>query len=295
MSRARRYLGVAGDVLAGMRRPQGGGMGVLVLGMHRSGTSAITSVIGQLGPDLGDRRDLIAPNEANQKGYWESRSLTEFQESLLQKLGGDWARPPSLQPGWERDWRLVRRLGLARRTFRQVYGGAEQWLWKDPRTALLLPFWRRALRFEPIVVGIFRNPLEVADSLATRDKMPKRQALRLWETYNRALLANARGLPAFITSYEDLLNDPVAVAGELSTFLKTQGLTVSTPGDDALRSCVDVALRHNVRSASGTEADDEMTDAQQGLLRVLREVRGGHSAFSEVRSFEPELESVRPA
>ena len=291
MNKARRYAGMAVDVLVGMKRPRGGSKGVLVLGMHRSGTSAITSVIGLLGPDLGDRVDLMAPNEANQKGYWESRRLTEFQESLLHKLGGDWETPPALRLGWERDWRLVRRIGLARRIFRDVYGAAEQWVWKDPRTVLLLPFWRRALRFDPIVVGIFRNPLEVADSLAARDGIPKTRAVRLWETYNRALLANARGLPTFITSYEDLLDDSVAVARQLSGFLETQGLTVRQPRDEVLRSCVDADLRHNVHPASGTDAGDDMTDAQHELFRALREVRGEHSAFRDLTGrFEPHLE-----
>ena len=143
---------------------------------------------------------------------------------------------------------------------------------EGPRTVLLLPFWLRALRFDPIVVGIFRNPLEVADSLAARDRMPKRQALRLWETYNRALLANARGLPAFIAAYEDLVGDCVAVALRAEQVLGAQGLTTHQPGDrEYLRSCVDADLRHNLHSASGTHADGDMTEAQHELLRTLRE------------------------
>jgi hypothetical protein len=295
MNKARRYAGIASDVAVGMRRPRGRSKGVLVLGMHRSGTSAITSVVSLLGPDLGDHRDLMAPSEANQRGYWESRRLTEFQESLLEKLGGDWETPPPLPPGWERNWRLVRRIGLARRVFGDVYGGAEQWVWKDPRTVLLLPFWLRALRIDPIVVGIFRNPLEVADSLAVRDRMPKRQALRLWEAYNRALLTNARGLPAFIAAYEDLVGDCAVVAHELRTFLAAQGLTTHVPGIEELRLRVDADLRHNLHSASSTHTDGDMTEAQHELFRTLREARGQHSAFGELRDrFQPHLESVRP-
>lgn len=272
------------DVLAGLSPTGGRGKGVLVLGMHRSGTSAVTSVVELLGLELGDRRDLMAANMANERGYWESKRLTEFQESLLEKLGGDWETPPTLSPGWERDWRLMRRLGLARRTFRDVYGSAEQWVWKDPRTVLLLPFWRRALAFDPIIVGIFRNPLEVADSLAARDGMAKQRALALWEAYNGALLVNARGLPALVTSYEDLVADPVGVARDLSTFLETQGLSVSDPDVDALRSCVVGDLRHNVHPVSRADTDDDMTDSQRELLRLLRDLRGQHPVFEDVRN-----------
>lgn len=285
MKRAQRYFGIAADVLAGIERRPDAGKGVLVLGMHRSGTSAITSVIGGLGPRVGDPADLIAPNEANERGYWESRRLTEFQESLLEKFGGDWETPPEFRPGWERDWRLVRRLGLARRTFTDVYGRAKQWVWKDPRTVLLLPFWRRALRFDPLIVGIFRNPLEVADSLAARDGMVKSKALRLWETYNRALLVNARGLPAFVTSYEDLVGDSAAVAGEMSTFLETHGVAVRRPANDELRMSVDAKLRHNVRTESGAQSEHDLTIAQRALFQELQQVRGEHFAFP--RSQEP--------
>jgi len=93
--------------------------------------------------------------------------------------------------------------------------------------------------------------------------------VRLWETYNRALLANARGLPTFITSYEDLLDDSVAVARKLSGFLETQGLTVRQPRDEVLRSCVDADLRHNVHPASGTDAGDDMTAMPSPKVCVL--------------------------
>lgn len=282
MSSLRRYAEIARDVLAAARRPPGGSKGVLILGMHRSGTSAITSLVSLLGPELGDRDDLMPPNEANQKGYWESTSLTEFQESLLEKLGGEWAAPPSVAPGWEDDWRLVRRVGLARRTFRAVYGEAREWLWKDPRTTLLLPFWRRALRFNPIVVGIFRDPAEVAGSLAARDGFPRERAFSLWEAYNRALLANARGLPTFIVAYEDLVNDPVSVGRELTDFLGAQGLTVRRPDDDGLRLCVDAGLRHNVRSGSTGVQHEVMSNVQRELLATLHQARGPHAAFGEL-------------
>jgi hypothetical protein len=287
----RRYAEIARDSLAAARPPRGGSKGVLILGMHRSGTSAITGLVSLLGPELGDRDDLMPPNEANQKGYWESTSLTEFQESLLEKLGGEWAAPPAIAPGWEDDWRLVRRVGLARRTFHAVYAEAREWLWKDPRTTLLLPFWQRALRFDPIVVGIFRDPVEVAGSLAARDGFAKERAFSLWEAYNRALLTNARGLPTFIVAYEDLVNDPVAVGRELADFLGAQGLTVRWPGDAELRSCVDVGLRHNVRSAPSAQGE-AMSSAQRDLLATLHKARGPYAAFGQL-SAEPDEEIAR--
>jgi len=286
VSSLKRYAEIARDVLEAVRPPRAESKGVLVLGMHRSGTSAITSLLSLLGPELGDRDDLMPANDANQKGYWESTSLAGFQESLLEKLGGGWGRPPALRSGWEEDWRLVRRVGLARRTFRRVYGDAPEWLWKDPRTVLLLPFWQRALKFDPTVVGIFRDPVEVAGSLRARDGFAWERAVALWETYNRALLANARGLPTFIAAYEDLVTDPIAVGRDLMDFLECQGLTVRRPDDDVLRSCIDVGLRHNVHSASVDTQHEGLSDAQRELLAMLRRARGAHSSLGELRCAE---------
>jgi hypothetical protein len=293
VSTLRRYAAITRDVLEAARTPRDGSKGVLVLGMHRSGTSAITGLVSLLGPELGDPDDLMPADEANQEGYWESASLTDFQESLLEKLGGEWAEPPAVAPGWENDWRLVRRVGLARRTFREVYGDAREWLWKDPRTVLLLPFWRRVLRFEPIIVAIFRDPVEVADSLKARDGFEREHAISLWEKYNRALLANARGLPTFVAAYEDVVKDPVAVGWALFSFLEAQSLTVHRPDDDTLRSRVDERLRHNVRSASADTQHEFMSDVQRELLATLNRARGRHAAFGEVRGAETDGDLTR--
>ena len=97
-------------------------------------------------------------------------------------------------------------------------------------------------------------------------------------------------------AYEDLLGDCVAVALELSRFLAARGLATHQPGVEVLRSCVDADLRHNLHSASETHADNDITDAQHELFRTLREVRGEHSAFGDLRDrFQPHLESGRPA
>src|SRR4051794_2356889 len=81
------------------------GTGVVVLGMHRSGTSAVTRLINLLGVSVGDTADLVGEDHANRRGYWESYSLSTYQEHLLELLGGSWYRPPALAPGWHKNTR----------------------------------------------------------------------------------------------------------------------------------------------------------------------------------------------
>src|SRR3954468_10001271 len=70
------------------------GRGVLVVGMHRSGTSATTRVLNLAGLPLADTDDLWLELPGNETGYWESSSLSRFNEGLLQRAGGSWWRPP---------------------------------------------------------------------------------------------------------------------------------------------------------------------------------------------------------
>ena len=85
-------------------------IGVFVLGMHRSGTSAVARAVSLLGFSLGDQADLIPPGPDNPRGFWESKSLVVLNDELLSALGGSWDAPPSPSPGWtpagrRRTWR----------------------------------------------------------------------------------------------------------------------------------------------------------------------------------------------
>src|SRR5437899_738227 len=80
-----------------MERP----MGVFVLGMHRSGTSAVSRSVNAFGVPFGDPADAIQAAPDNPEGFGESRALVTANERLLHVLGGRWDAPPLLLPGWE--------------------------------------------------------------------------------------------------------------------------------------------------------------------------------------------------
>jgi hypothetical protein len=247
--------------------------------MHRSGTSALAGVLSLLGIPLGDEDDLMVGDESNQRGYWESRRLTDFQELLLRRFGGAWLSPPLFRAGWEDDPRLVREVGRARRIFRRLYGNSRLWAWKDPRTALLLPFWRRALQFRPLIAVIHRNPLEVARSLETRDGLPARKALSLWEAYNRAILANAAGLPALVLTYEGFVRKPAEGAGQIQAFLAANGVDVMKAPNDRVSEFVDAGLRHSTFEESDLRNDPNVTQSQLELVARLHALGGAHAAL----------------
>jgi hypothetical protein len=75
---------------------------VCVLGMHRSGTSVVASLLEGLGVHLGAADDLLRPLPENPRGYWEHRAIKDVNEALLARLGGRWHTPPMLRDGWHR-------------------------------------------------------------------------------------------------------------------------------------------------------------------------------------------------
>ncbi len=240
------------------------GTGVVVLGMHRSGTSALTRVVNLLGVPIGRAGEVT--NE-----HWESGALTNFQDGLLRALGGAWHDPPPLRPGWERHPRLLAHVASARRAFHKVYGDLPLWVWKDPRTCLTLPFWRRVLRMRTLAIVVHRNPLEVWRSLEAGDlRLSKPASLALWRRYNEALLANVAGLHALAVRYEDLVADPVSVAHVLRRFLRTHGVPTDEVPVDEVRAFVDAGRRHSAYGDAELRDDPHLTERHLEVLARLR-------------------------
>src|SRR5437588_2245602 len=125
--------------------------GVFVLGMHRSGTSAVTRLVSLLGLATPPDHDLVRPTEKNPKGYWESEALVNFNERLLRAVDCDMGCPRPLAHGWEEDPRLAGLRASAPAAVAEVFPRAP-WVWKDPRLCLTLAFWRGALDGKPVLV-----------------------------------------------------------------------------------------------------------------------------------------------
>src|SRR5579871_5186902 len=132
-------------------------MPVIVLGMHRSGTSALTRLLHLFGLSLGREDDLLRPDSSNARGYWESRTLNVVNEEILNALGGCWCLPPRLEGAWWNSEPAMRLKNHARAAFDSIYGTAREWAWKDPRNCLTLPFWMDVLASRPVIVFMYRN------------------------------------------------------------------------------------------------------------------------------------------
>jgi Sulfotransferase family len=156
---------------------------IIVTGMHRSGTSLISSLLHRAGIHIGET--LIAANSANPRGYFEDVAFYEFHEYLLHQRGQTYLHI-------DRDFAFVPTADDAERA-RQLIAersGRPLWGWKDPRTALFLSFWQQLLP-EGRFLFVYRHPLEVLLSLLRRgefDSHPSPIAgLHTWYTYNSSI------------------------------------------------------------------------------------------------------------
>jgi hypothetical protein len=247
---------------------------VLVLGVHRSGTSAVTRAVNLLGIPTCRNEDLSTGVDNNARGSWECMPLMHLDNELLACLGGTWQSPPrSVRP---LDPRLLRRRRRARDLVRSTHP-TPQWVWKDPRACSLLPFWRQVL--DPPVVGILvlRDPVEVAESLSSRpDRFPRENGLALWERSMRSLLRDGAGMPAFVTRYDDLLADPPAWCKAAGSFLEAQRAHLH-PDVPALCEFLEPELRHHRRATD--DSGPALSPQQHELWRLSLELLGAHDRF----------------
>ena len=237
-----------------------------------------TRLINLLGVGTCVEDDLLEGPD-NPKGLWESASLMDLNDRLLAQLGCDWSCPRPLESGWERRAPLDGLQREAEELFPRVIPD-EQWVWKDPRNCLLLPFWLERLDVRPVIVLVYRNPLEVAASLQLRNGHGKLHALALWERYVRQSLAAAAGLPALVTSYSELLSAPLDWCEQVRELLGGVGVPTRPADEPHVRAFVEAGLRHQEFDTAAIADDPAFSASQRALYAALETLDGRHEAFS---------------
>jgi hypothetical protein len=244
--------------------------------MHRSGTSVLTGVLGGLGLALPSEDYWWGPLPSNPE-HFESASMVNFDDRLLEFLEGSWDVPPDLPPGWEARPSVQAFDDEARRAAATAFPGDGPLVWKDPRACLLLPYWRRLLPRPWAAVLMWRTPMEVACSLHDRNGLSPALGIALWEHYNRVALAELEGTPVYVTSYEELLGDPVGQCRQLGAWLDSLDGLASWAGTWDLTAGAEVVtetLRHQT-----AEPDQRLLGARAELVDRLRQLQGAHRSL----------------
>ncbi len=235
---------------------------VVVLGMHRSGTSAVAGCLHRLGVDFGPR--LMPATEDNARGFYEHIDIVNLHDRLLLALGGSWDETRPLPPGWSLD---EARTGSYRaellHLLRRDLPAAPLWGIKDPRLCRLLPWWEpvwAATGTRPLFVIVRRRPGEVAASLARREGFSTGKSHLLWLLHViEAERATRTGQRVFI-DFRDFLADWRAALGPVRVALDQRWPVAA---DDPF---VDPALSRSSAGADDTPLPPWVAQADAALV-----------------------------
>lgn len=211
------------------------GSALLVLGMHRSGTSAVAGLLDSLGVRVPGEL-LPADAASNPKGFWEHAGIVSLHERVLAALGSGWEDARNLPDEW---WSRLE-LEPLRRELTHIllteFAGVNPWVVKDPRLCRLLPLWRPVLaaqRLPAHALLVVRDPREVARSLRQRDGMAEDMAHLLWLQHVTESERWTRDLPRSVIAFDELLGNWEAT---LDRAMGELGLALPSRTDAARRA-----------------------------------------------------------
>lgn len=245
---------------------------VLVLGMHRSGTSALAGVINALG--AAPPKSLASPNQWNPRGYFESSRVFAAHDELLAAVDSCWDDWRRLDPR-----QIDAKAGPHRQAIKELlideFGNEPLIFIKDPRICRFVPFTLSILaelNIRPVAVLPIRNPLEVALSLQRRDNFSLPKSIMMWLRHILDAEHYSRGLPRYFVPYEGLLQDWRHQVDRL-----TEKTGIEWP-DSSDRSSAEVNefltsdLYHEQATQDETEAHPEVSPLVCETYRTLLEI-----------------------
>ncbi|ODT60367.1 MULTISPECIES: sulfotransferase family protein [Paracoccus] len=265
-----------------------GKVAVVVLGMHRSGTSSLAGMLDGLG--CRGPATLMPASDTNAAGYYESLPVFRLNDAILTALGSRWDDWRPLRPDVHLSPRLAEFHDKARAVVAAEYGDGSLIYLKDPRISLLLPFWRGVLRdagYRCVYLHTHRSPSEIGASLQRRDDIDPGLSLLAWLSQVLQAERHSRGEVRHFTSYEALLRDPAAVAAASEAAF---GFPWPRPAE-AGAGRVNRALRHHDAGAQAVLEDSRVP----GLIRQTLEILERWAATGEQADDHARLDDIATA
>lgn len=243
---------------------------ILVLGMHRSGTSAVTGALSLLGSALP--QTIMPANSDNVRGYFESARVMHFNDAILCTAGSSWD-----------DWR---RLDLreysaafqsdAKRLVDEEFGQTSLFILKDPRICRFVPFWVSVIvesGYAPRAVLPFRSPLEVAHSLNARDGFPIGKGLALWLRHVLDAERESRNIDRSFVSMDNFLADWRECAARIGYQLAIEWPSFDEIAASEVDEFLSLDLKHQRAPSIAGAASNWARLAYEALLTLERDAR----------------------
>ncbi|MER9327581.1 glycosyltransferase [Mesorhizobium sp. M0488] len=272
---------------------------IMVLGMHRSGTSALTRAISLLGAELP--KNMLGANPTNPAGHWEPLRLVDLHDRMLAEAGSRWD-----------DWRSFDQadLGSARLRFYKAeiarlldeeYGSAPFFVLKEPRISRFVPLYAEILERMKVDVRYVltqRNPLAVIASLEKRDGFTFGFSTLLWLRYALEAEHATRGKPRVFVSYEAMLENWRADIEKIANSLRLEWpQSISKKTHTTLSAHFSTDHQHHVASADLLDADPRVVEwvkQAYGALRGLEKDSEDATAMERLDAVRISFDTVTP-
>jgi hypothetical protein len=267
---------------------------VIVAGMHRSGTSALTRVLNFLGAELGP--NLNGPSAGNELGHWEAMEFVNLHEEMLQSAGTSWDDVSGVEQAWFASPAADYFRDKLVRSIEKQFSDAPFFAVKDPRAALFLPVWLSALEalgIEARFILPFRDPQEVAASLAARHPhlwptkpWSTEQGEILWLRYNLAAEKATRGQTRSFVSFDALLEDWPTQIERVGRQLELKWPRHNVKAELSINEFINSRHRHHVRVQSAGRYGHSVWPSRllDQLCRCVDEPSDGAALFDQAEA-----------
>ncbi len=246
-------------------------MQIVILGMHRSGTSAVTRLVNMMGAYAGSGNDLIGANDENPKGFWERQDVIDINDALLRYHQCEWydvSRWPL--SGAEDVAAAPAELDARIQSLTHDLVAHGHYVIKDPRLCHTLGYWKPYLP-QPFVIIVHRDPMEIALSLQKRNGFSIAAGLALWEAAAMGIVNAQAHYPHLVIDYRDVIEQPVGTCQRIATALQDAGASgLHCPSDEEISRFIEPSLYRN--RAGDASA---YTSAQRRLLEATQQNNSG--------------------
>lgn len=218
---------------------------LLVMGVGRSGTSALTRVLNLLGAALPPK--TLAAYPGNELGHWEPLSILALSEEILSVHNSNWHDPRSFPKAWFASSEALVFIERAKTIIENDYDGAPLIVIKEPRICRLAPIYLAALdriRYAPRVVIPLRHPGEVVESLKRRDGTDERTGELIWIRHMLEMEVATRHCRRVWTTYDKLLEDWWSVQATIASALSVKWPNLPKAVAPDINGFLEPALRH---------------------------------------------------
>jgi hypothetical protein len=256
---------------------------LFVLGMARSGTSAITRVLSLCGGALPE--GMLGAMRGNPSGHWESRAAVSLNDKILHRNGGGWYDPTlRLEEEGAFDAKEYAACVAEIRTFLTTLPAAPLVVLKDPKITVLSGLWFEAARMaglDVVTVIALRHPHEVIASLTAPGGVSSELSSALWLKYTLLAERNTRALPRVFVDYANLLDDWRRETARISAAL---AIDLNTQDEGAVEEFLTPDLHRQRHSGAMTEpfGTDWFSVVYEELQAAARDDSWDQSALDRV-------------